>query len=978
MSSLNSISDLDLDQHFKPSIQSTDLAFNFKKSGSLKILYLNSRSLANKTFEIEQIISSKKAPVHLIAITETWLNEDNCKYVNISNFTPIHSCRPTERGGGVAFYIRSNLQFDEIDSFSDDRNSLLHIKVKINNKYQHIVCVYRQPNTTTALIDEFLSMFYTFILRKKYRNVLILGDFNFNLINRKVDNNVRKYEQLIKTNNYFFFDKCTITRTASNSLLDHILTNNISNKFSVYYVEHDISDHKLIFIEIDNVLPKVASKDSPGTKIKLNMDKLKRSLVSQPIVITNLECTNNVYDEYSNELKNHLSRSSTLSKPKPKIQTQIKNWITDELLRTINAKNFWHKKMKENIRNSEAHETEPLNDNLRVEYSYWKRKVNRMKNNNYNHYYKSRFESNTNNPIQTWTIIKEIAYEVQKNSEPKLSILHGNSPTTDSVQIVEIFNDFFVNIGKDMSSGIVSNYDYGLNDYGYTSFSEFLPLSDLGVGTIVKRLKNTNSLGYDQISSKVIKECYIELKDCLKTVINQSLLTGIFPDNLKITKTVAIYKSGSKSIVNNYRPIAISSNGSKLIETAVKDQLKEHLEDNNILYNKQYGFRSKSNTQTALFDMVSSIQSRLDRKQNTSAIFFDLSKAFDTVDLPILLNKLSRIGIGGTVHNWFKSFLTQRKQYVQYDSQMSTIKPIDCGVPQGSILGPILFLIYTNDLKDIGLNGEAFMYADDLVLIYSNNTLSDLEQEQNADLIKLERWVTDLKLTVNVNKTKYMLFNKDASTILNLFYKNAPIEKVECFKHLGLHIDYKLNWNAHIDRIKGKLAAVAGIFRRLQTVLPKNIKVSVYHSLFHSHIIYGLVVWGGATKFKIKEVQTVENRAIKNLFGYQYLTSTEWIHSTNKLLTILQQYKYQTSLLVHNILNNNIHTNTTISYRSHHHHRTFRDNPLSIPQTNTVLYGSRSCVNQSILNYNALPSAIKVQITSAKEKIKNHYLQDSA
>lgn len=339
-----------------------------------------------------------------------------------------------------------------------------------------------------------------------------------------------------------------------------------------------------------------------------------------------------------------------------------------------------------------------------------------------------------------------------------------------------------------------------------------------------------------------------------------------------------------------------------------------------------------------MFDLITTVQTHLDKKRKTGAVFFDFSKAFDTVDKDILLSKLKEIGVVGTAHNWFNCFLTNRRQFVELGDNKSSLRTVSCGVPQGSILGPLLFLIYVNDIKDIGLKGEVFMYADDLAMVYNDESLQNMENVINEDLLKLGLWVRNLKLTINTNKTKYMLFNQEAISTINIEYKGRLIEKVQQFKHLGLYIDSKLSWNYHIDKMKGKLSAIAGVFRRLQNVLPSHLKLSVYHSLFNSHIIYGLVLWGGAFQYKIKEMQKIKNRAIKNIFGYSHLTSTDFIHKQHHLLQIHQQHKYLTSLLVFEITNNIIRTTTNITFRSQQHNRNLRRNRLHAPVVNTTQY----------------------------------------
>lgn len=236
-----------------------------------------------------------------------------------------------------------------------------------------------------------METLYNFILKKKCKNILIIGDFNFNLAKINTDTSVTKYVQLVKTNNYHFCDLITVTRPSSQSVLDHVITNNLTQKISIHYVDHDISDHSLIFLEIEN--QRFSQKTNPQKKlpkVTLNIGKLKTSLTTHPITITNDENVNLIYEQYSKSLENHILKSSYSKKLKPKINTQLKSWISNELLCSINAKNYWHKKLNENIRNNRLYETEPLNGHLQEEYIYWKKKVNQSKISTYNSFYKKK------------------------------------------------------------------------------------------------------------------------------------------------------------------------------------------------------------------------------------------------------------------------------------------------------------------------------------------------------------------------------------------------------------------------------------------------------------------------------------------------------------------------------------------------------------------------------------------------------------
>lgn len=386
-----------------------------------------------------------------------------------------------------------------------------------------------------------------------------------------------------------------------------------------------------------------------------------------------------------------------------------------------------------------------------------------------------------------------------------------------------------------------------------------------------------------------------------------------------------------------------------------------HQEHYDLLSPRQYGFRPKSNTQAALFDVVSTIQTLCDQKQKVAAVFLDLSKAFDTCDRKILLRRLNELGVRGKSCKWFRSFLSNRKQYVCDVGISSSEQFIEFGVVQGSTLGPTLFNCYINNLKDLPLHGMLFMYADDIVLIYAAASCKELERLINEDLTALHVWMNQHKLTVNISKTKYMLFNVPKTSNIEVLYGDNCIERAEVFKYLGVLMDEKLKWNEHISKLCAKLAQTAGVFRRISDLVPLETKRNLYYTLFHSHLTYGILVWGTANKTALKSLQKIQNKAIKNLFGYHRRTSTVFIHAKHSLLSVESLYASAACAHVHRILHGSVHTNTTLSrlHDQHHHNTRGRDRLISRRRCTTT-FGQNSAINRATALYNNLQQDIKI------------------
>lgn len=325
---------------------------------------------------------------------------------------------------------------------------------------------------------------------------------------------------------------------------------------------------------------------------------------------------------------------------------------------------------------------------------------------------------------KTWQIIKEvIGNKKTVSSFPKRLISNGEE-ITDAKTIAEIFNKFFVNVGPKLASAIPNTqrkFDAYINRNQENMKQE--TLTDKELTDAFLSLKINKSPGYDDISSNVVKNCQDQLFEPLKHIFSISLKEGIFPQQLKIARVSPIFKTGDDSLLTNFRPISVLPCFSKLLERIMYNRLYKFLLEHNILYEKQFGFQHAHATEHAIVQLVDQILQSFNENKYTIGVFIDLSKAFDTVDHEILIKKLESYGIRNLSLNWFRSYLSQRKQFISYEKGKTDYEHILCGVPQGSILGPLLFLIYVNDLKRATKLLDPIMFADDTNLFYSHSNI---------------------------------------------------------------------------------------------------------------------------------------------------------------------------------------------------------------------------------------------------------------
>ena len=538
--------------------------------------------------------------------------------------------------------------------------------------------------------------------------------------------------------------------------------------------------------------------------------------------------------------------------------------ITKGILKSIKYKDQLYKALKGTAQSDPSYTVRK--DNLSAYKKILKKSIREAKI----QYYNAEFEKSKHNIKKTWKTIADII-QISKNKPNGIKCILDNGRLTDQLEITNKFNDFFINIGPSLTKNMPTtrNHNYGkyLTGNILSSFQFDLVDDD----TIVKTLhsiRSKSSSGHDGISTKLLKFLSPPLISPLRVIINQSLITGIFPEKLKIAKVIPLFKKDDKAKTDNYRPISLLSSISKIFEKVVYNQLYRYFTQNKLFYDSQYGFRAKHSTELATVEQVDRILHSIDNKELPLAIYMDLSKAFDTLDHTILSNKLRYYGITDISLKWFMSNLSQSIQYVEVNDIQSSKRIIQTGVPQGSILGPLLFLIYMNDIPSATEYSTFILYADDTTLFstmaYSHPALSHEHNILiNGELLKVNDWLVANRLSLNVNKTKYMLFHnsqKDISNFsLNLNLNHGEIEKVSTFNFLGIILDENIHWKPRIENVACKLAKYCGVLSKFKNFLPLHILRTLYYSITHPHLNYGLLIWG----FQCNRIVKLQKRAIR-------------------------------------------------------------------------------------------------------------------
>ena len=444
----------------------------------------------------------------------------------------------------------------------------------------------------------------------------------------------------------------------------------------------------------------------------------------------------------------------------------------------------------------------------------------------------------------------------------------------------------------------------------------------------------------------------------LSEMINLSFESGIYPQKMKKAKVIPIHKKGSRLSIDNYRPISLLSNINKLFEKLMYKRVYRFLTLKESFFEMQFGFREKHSTSHALISLTEKIREAIDTNNFACGIFIDLKKAFDTVDHEILLKKLDYYGIRGLPNEWFRSYLTGREQFVSINGCDSKILKTNIGVPQGSVLGPLLFLIYINDLNHAIKNSSVHHFADDTNLLHVNKSIKMLNRLLNQDLKSLCNWLKANKIALNATKTEMLFFRnqtKPFSNELCLRIDGKRIFPSHVVKYLGVYLDEFLSFKFHTNELSAKLRKSNGMLAKLRHYVPLETIRTIYFGIFESHLIYCCTVWGQRGNRSSDKIISLQNTALRIMTFSNYRASSKPLYNQLKILQFRQHVELQNILLVNaslNKMNPVSFSNIFVLQGEAHNHAT--RNPLYLVRKNvrTTKYGIYSIKYQCTLAWN--------------------------
>lgn len=949
---------------------------------NLTCIHINIRSTIKNFYHLEQIILSCNRSIDIIILTEVNISETICNLYNINGYEMHAELRKNRKGGGILIYVNKKHKFVRKKPSNNNHFECLLGNITTPSNYSATMCaVYRPPNNCKHLFIQELQR--TIDNCEHNLDFFLLGDTN---MDTKIDNPVKhKYISMLSSTGLECgisdYTRIELTKEKlSKTCIDHIYARTRTQDLFTAALGTVLADHRAIAL-VCTIQMSANIQVAPKQKVTYDHKKLSSMLENIDWApCTQLNSPIKIYELIKNNINNCYDKCKKTIYIKQNSKRDCQ-WINKKAIKACEYKDKMYINWK----------TDSNNKILKLKYCKARNYANKIINKSKNTFFRRQINNNIQNPKQLWQILNTMTGRIKQSIDNIiLNAFKKNniSPSIIANDFAKTFNQSVKDIVPKCNIPLLNNNNYRKSANVTLRFHK----ADADtVDKIIKSLSSDKAPGVDRIRAIDLKLLSKNISTVIAHLINTCVSTGRFPKELKTGIVRPIHKKGSYKTYENYRPITILPTIDKIIEKYICKQVYSFYGNNAILTESQYGFQPKKNTTQLLSNFTNSINKYLNDKLHVLVVFIDFSKAFDTLRHDILIDSLSDCGIRGALLDWCKDYLDDRSYCVKVGDAFSNDIEVKEGTAQGSVLGPLHYLTYVNNLANLIKSTEIYMFADDTCLLAADRDIHQALLRLQTDFNALNQWSHDVGLVLNANKTKLMYISSSQNRILQPLHLTAhnhvclhnakrddncscpTIDTVSSHTYLGLVIDDRLSWKVHIDKVCDGLRALLAKLALVKNKIPYSIRLLLYQSLGESITSYGLSSYGRTFKTHLDQIYNLQVRLLKHVVSRKVILECEKnYHALFKHCKLLPIHdKIKCTMLLEEYFNFDLQIQASHSK----HTRSVSKNILQIPRVNN-LYGKRTLqyIVPSLIN--ELPAELRTELNvkNIKRKLKSHFL----
>ena len=855
---------------------------------SFALLMLNIRSCKKNFNQFLACFCDVLSSFSCILLTETWLTADVDNVFDIPGFYCFNLYR-NRYGGGLKLYLKNCIQARILQDFTFINNlfEVMTVEILFDNNKVLLCGIYHPPTTSVEKNNDFIVSLGNYLrpLIALKLPLILAGDVNINLLNQ---NNLAYVNNFISSMFEFGLNPVITAPTKINignyitrfTILDHIWVSDCLINLQSFIFPVDLTDHFPVSAFLRLTFNTSLEEQRCRFRVLCQRGKVTFSLLLSNIRIHKIQGNFNLtYNNYWNKVLDCYNAAFPVKECSAKDKHPAP-WMTPRLRQCIIKKSKLYKLYLKG-RITKANYTV-----FRNRLTALIRRVKRL-------YYSKMLYDSSNDTKKMWSCLNNI---MERNKCHTLKELRMGNIVLVGREMANFINNHFVTAVNTITAHLnaVAVYNFFTPPVEVSCF--FFPTTHMEVSKVIRGLKNNGNRLLD-IHPTIIKANIDIFSNHIAELYNFSLSEPEFPDLSKIGRVNPVYKSGPPDCIDNYRPISVLPIFSKIFEKLTFIRMESFLTQFNILSTCQFGFRRGRSTTQAITKLLTYILPAYHNKIYSACFFLDLRKAFDLIDHGILMQKLEHYGFRGNCCAYLKSYYCNRKQYVYINGHESDMRTVSTGVPQGSILGPICFSLFINDLP-LAVEADTVLFADDAAFILRSSSLTDLYEKINKLFSDLTIYLNNNRLIANSAKSKLMMFSsRPAQNLPDIVFAGSVIEWVEDFKYLGLTITNKLSYAKHINKVSLNISRITGTFTNLRAVVPLEILFKTFYALAYPHLINHIIIWGSAPVSHLRTLAVSLNNMLRVILGVRWvdgrpIVSTDVMYKRNNMLKIENIYKY--------------------------------------------------------------------------------------